>query len=168
MQLITLLVSSAHPVVPTTPSAAETKRYRWTPPSSISSSSRGGGGGGEGEERAARRGMETEGQALLRQVSSQVSLSLFLSLSLSLSCPFCMLIHKIYHLFSNLQTLIQMKVIIIATNTGPAVIVMMGKTRVINLLHAQDKTAGAVITELELMVVVEMGKTPHIVLLTRQ
>ena len=61
-----------------------------------------------------------------------------------------------------------MKVIIIATNTGLAVIVMMGKTLVINLIHAQDKTTGAVVTELELMVVVEMGKTPHIVLLMRR
>ena len=75
--LTTLSVSSVPPVAPTTLSAVEMRRYQWTPLWSASSSSREGEGGGEG---AGRRGMGSEGQALLHQVSSRV-----LALSLSLS-----------------------------------------------------------------------------------
>ena len=62
-----------------------------------------------------------------------------------------------------MQTLIQMKVIIIAISTGLTVIVMMGKTLVINLDRAHDKTTEAVTMEVEMTT----GKTPPIALLTR-
>ena len=60
-----------------------------------------------------------------------------------------------------------MKVTIITASTGPTVIVMMGKTPVINLDHAHNKTAEPVTME---VVEVEktVGKTPLIILLTRR
>ena len=70
--------------------------------------------------------------------------------------------------FTNLQSLIPRKVIIIAASTGPAVIAMKGKTLVINLDQAHNKKTTEAVAMVVQVEEVTMGKTLQVTLLMRQ